>query len=315
MPHRLAHLSALPVFVAVVRHGSFREAAAALDLTPSAVSHQIRGFEHHLGVRLFERHARSISLTEAGTRLFPRVERALDEIGGAVMEVRSLDRPAVIRLSCGPAIAAKWLAPRAYRFREKFPSITLDISISNSLVDLDRGDMDVAIRHGRGGYQGVDTMLLFGEAYAPICAPTLSTAEERPLRATTDLAAHRLLHDDAAAYPGKTAGWAEWLEAHGGDPALARGGQHFSQTDHAIQAAIDGAGVLLGRLSLAAGDLEAGRLVQPLDGVLPSPFAYWLVTAAGRLCENPIRALASWLREEAARSRLPISSAPDSAGS
>ena len=306
MADRLAHLSALHVFATVARLLSFREAAGTLGITRSAVSHQVRTLERHLGVPLFERHARSISLTEAGAQLYPRVERALEEIGGAVMEVRSLDRPATLRLSCGPAIAAKWLAPRAYRFRERHPAIALDISISIELVDLARGDIDVAIRHGPGRYEGVDHVRLFGEAYAPVCAPELAAQDDPPLRDPVDLARHRLLHDDAAAYPGQTAGWADWLAAHGGDPALASGGQHFAQTDHAIQAAIDGAGVLLGRLSLAAGDLDAGRLVQPLDGVLPSPFAYFLVTAKGRLREKPIAALAAWLQEEAALSRLPV---------
>ncbi|MGF1552956.1 MAG: LysR substrate-binding domain-containing protein [Paracoccaceae bacterium] len=300
MPERIAHLSALRVFAVAARTLSFKDAAGRLGLTPAAVSYQIRTLEAYLGQRLFERHARRIELTEAGRALAPALDDAFRAIALAVGETRALTRPAHLRVSVGPAIAAKWLVPRVWRFGERHPALTLDVSVSTETVDLDHGSIDVAIRHGRGDYPGVDCVRLFGEAYAPVCAPALA----RRLATPGDLAGQRLLHDDAAAYPGPTSGWADWLAACGLDPALAAGGQRFAQSDHAIQAAIDGAGVLLGRLSLAAGDLAAGRLVRPFETALPSPFAYYLVTAKGRLGERPIAALLDWLREEAGGSGL-----------
>lgn len=299
MSERLPHLTALRVFESCARLLSFQRAAAELGLSPSAVSHQIRALETYLGVRLFERLTRAIALTEAGEALRPKLEVGFRLIETAVREVRVLSRSAVLVVSAGPAIAAKWLVPKLYRFSELHPAIDVRVSTTNRPVDLERDGVDIALRHGRGVYEGLESIRLFGEAYAPMCAPVLANQREPPLRRPADLMHHRLLHDDAAALPGAASGWREWLDAVGASEVEAERGVHYAQTDHAIQAAIDGTGVLLGRLSIAAFDLAAGRLVRPFELSLPSPFGYYFVTRADRLREQPIRAFLAWLQDEA----------------
>jgi LysR family glycine cleavage system transcriptional activator len=299
MAERIPHLTALRAFETAARHLSFRAAAHELGLSPSAVSHQIRSLENYLEVRLFDRLTRAIALTEAGEALRPGVEDGFRRIEDAVRQVRSLKTHAVIVISAGPAIAAKWLVPRLYHFEERYPAIEIRITTSSRMIDLEREDIDVAIRYGLGKYEGLETTRLFGEAYVPMCSPGLLSSRPKPLRKPADLAHHRLLHVDAAPFPGPTPGWPEWLKAEKVRKVDGMVGRHFAQSDHAMQAAIDGAGVLLGRVAIASADLAAGRLVRPFDKEMPSDFGYFFVTRKGRLREKPIAALLQWIKEEA----------------
>jgi LysR family glycine cleavage system transcriptional activator len=301
MSERLPHLSALRAFEAAARRLSFRDAAEELGITASAVSHQIRTLEAYLDVRLFDRLTRAVALTEAGSALYPKLDVGFRLVESAVREVRSLRTASALVVTAGPAIAAKWLVPKLYRFQEQYPGIELRVLTSSRPVDLDREDVDVAFRHGRGDYPGLESVRLFGEAYTPMCAPRLTEDARHPLRVPADLRHQRLLHDDAAALPGKgAAGWAQWLRSAKVRQVDAQAGAHFGQTDHAIQAAIDGGGVLLGRVSIAAFDLSAGRLVRPFELTLPSPFGYYFVTRQGRQRESAVAAFLSWIQAEAA---------------
>jgi LysR family glycine cleavage system transcriptional activator len=301
MSERLPHLSALRAFEAAARRLSFRDAAEELGITASAISHQIRTLEAYLDVRLFDRLTRAVALTEAGSALYPKLDVGFRLVESAVREVRSLRTASALVVTAGPAIAAKWLVPKLYRFQEQYPGIELRVLTSSRPVDLDREDVDVAFRHGRGDYPGLESVRLFGEAYTPMCAPRLTEDARRPLRVPADLRHQRLLHDDAAALPGKgAAGWAQWLRSAKVRQVDAQAGAHFGQTDHAIQAAIDGGGVLLGRVSIAAFDLSAGRLVRPFELTLPSPFGYYFVTRQGRQRESAVAAFLSWIQAEAA---------------
>ena len=294
------HLSALRAFEVAARRLSFRDAARELGISPSAISHQIRALESYLDTQLFHRLTRAIELTEAGHALQPGVEDGFRRIEAAVRQVRSLSARSIIVVSAGPAIAAKWLVPRLYAFEERYPAIEVRITTTCRAVDLTREDVDVALRHGPGNYPGLDSVRLFGEAYTPMCAPSLIDDSAPRLVEPIDLLGHRLLHDDAAAalLP-ELPGWKEWLAAEGVTLRSERRGRHFKQSDHAIQAAIDGAGVLLGRVAIAAPDLAAGRLVRPFSRALPSRHGYFFVTRKGRRNEKPIAAFLTWLTSEA----------------
>lgn len=301
MAERLPHLSALRAFEAAARRLSFRDAADELGITASAVSHQIRSLEAYLDVRLFDRLTRAVALTEAGAALYPKLDVGFRLVESAVREVRSLSTASALVVSAGPAIAAKWLVPKLYVFQEQYPDIEVRVSTGSRAVNLEREDVDIALRHGRGAYPGLESVRLFGEAYTPMCTPRLLDDTTLPLRTPADLRHHRLLHDDAAAFPGEgAAGWAQWLRAARVRQVDAKSGAHFGQTDHAIQAAIDGSGVLLGRVAIAAFDLSAGRLVRPFELTLPSPFGYYFVTRTGRQRERAISAFLSWIQGEAA---------------
>ncbi len=301
MAERIAHLGALRAFEAAARHLSFQKAAEELGLTPSAISHQIRTLETYLDARLFERRTRAVALTEAGQALLPGVGDGFRQIESAVRQVRSLRNGAVIVVTTGPSFASKWLVPRLYTFEEENPQIEVRITTTARMIDLTREDVDVAIRHGRGPYEGLQSVRLFGEAYAPICSPAVADSLDGP----EALAAQRLLYDDSTALPGPVPDWEDWFKEAGVSgkavqQAMANG-RHVKQTDHGLQAAIDGVGVLFGRLAIAAPDMVAGRLVQPFGPTLPSPYGYHFVTRPDRLREKPMAAFLAWLQAQVAQ--------------
>ena len=301
MTERLPALSALRAFEAAARHLSFQAAAAELAISPSAVSHQIRALEADLGAPLFHRHARAVSLTETGRALAPGLSDGFGAIGRAVAAARGVGRRPVVVLSTGPAIAAKWIVPRLYTFEERHPDIEVRITTTLRLVDLAREGVDAGIRFGRGPYPGLDARRLFGDALAPLCSPEIAASLGEP----ADMLRHRLIIDQSTSDQAAMPGWPEWFagagiapEAYAGPLARAR---TITQAHHTLQAAMDGAGIALGRVAVGAADLAAGRLVRPFGPVLPTPHAFWFVTAPGRMAEPPLAALLAWLGDEIAR--------------
>ena len=300
MPERLPPLSSLRAFEAAARHLSFQAAAEELAITPSAVSHQVRGLEAELGP-LFVRHARAVSLTERGLALLPGLSEGFSGISHAVAAARAVGRRPVVVLSTGPAIAAKWIVPRLYTFEEAHPEIEVRITTSLRLVDMEREGVDVGIRFGRGEYPGLEGRRLFGDAMAPLCSPAIAET----LREPADLLKHRLIADDSTSERSAMPGWADWFEAAGVPEAeyveAAASARVITQAHHTLQAAMDGAGITLGRVAIGASDLAAGRLVKPFPLQLPTPHSFWFVTPKGRMKEPSIAALFEWLGEEIER--------------
>ena len=301
MADRLPALSALRAFEAAARHLSFQAAADELAVSPSAVSHAVRSLETDLERPLFVREVRSVSLTEAGRALAPGLTDGFEAIGRAVSRARGVGARPVITVSTGPAIAAKWIVPRLYAFEEAQPDIEVRITTSLRLVDLSREGIDAGIRFGRGPYPDLDARRLFGDALTPLA----STAVAETLREPADILAHRLIVDDSTADRASIPQWADWFAAAGiareaweGPVARAR---VITQAHHTVQAVMDGAGVALGRLAIAASDLQAGRLTAPFGPALPTPHSFWLVTAKGRMAEPPIAAFLDWLADEISR--------------
>ena len=298
MSDRLPPLSALRAFEAAARRLSFQAAAEELAVTPSAVSHQIRGLEADLGEPLFVRRARAVSLTEMGRVLAAGLSEGFERIDRAVADARTVGRRPVVVLSSGPAVAAKWIVPRLYTFEEAHPDIEVRITTTLRLVDFTREGVDAGIRFGRGPYPDLDAKRLFGDALAPLCSPEIA----RTLREPRDLLGHRLLNDDSTSDRSAVAGWVDWFDAVGipeadYGAALAQS-RTITQAHHTLQAAMDGAGVAFARVAIAASDLAAGRLVRPFDPMLPTPHSFWFVTPRGRMKEPPLQALLEWLGEE-----------------
>jgi LysR family transcriptional regulator, glycine cleavage system transcriptional activator len=291
MSRRLPPLNALRAFEAAARHLSFTRAAAELHVTQTAISHQIKALEERLGVRLFRRLPRGLLLTEAAQRLLPPVRDAFDQIAAATERLAAGGVGATLTVSVLPSFAAKWLVPRLGRLRAAHPDLDLRISASSELVDFARDDVDVGIRMGSGVYPGLRVERLFGEALVPVCSPLLREGPH-PLLRPEDLAHHVLLHDD------DYAGWELWLRLAGVPGVLARRGPVFTDSGMVVQAAAEGQGVALARRVLAAGDLAAGRLVQPFDVSIPHDLAYYLVCPEATAEQPKIAAFRSWLLAE-----------------
>jgi len=295
MSGTLPPLSALRAFEAVARRVSFSRAAEELNVTPGAVSQQIRLLEELLGHSLFVRNKRSVALTEAATRMLPDIQAGLEALARATSRSRiaaSLDR--TLTISVAPSFASKWLLPRLGDFTNQYPDIDLRISATVGLADFRRDDVDLAIRLGRGNYPDLYVEPLFAEKLAPLCSPELLKAKGR-LRKPDDLRKFRLLHDISIPGESEQSSWERWLKLAGATQVTAQRGARFSLAELALQAAIDGAGVVLGRMVLAEADLAAGRLVRPFKVVLPLDVSYFLVMAKGSIRRQEIQCFRDWL--------------------
>lgn len=296
---RYPPLTALPSFEAAARQLSFSRAADELGVTHGAVSRAVRNLEDHLGVPLMTRATRSVSLTPAGAAFAAEVRDLLDRLAAAAA-VASGQSSRIVSVSTIDSFAARWLMPRLWRFREANGGIDLRVATSERLADFASDGIDIAIRCGGGGYRGLVADLLMEEEHFPVCSPTLQ-AGRRPLRNPGDLARVTLLHDVF------TTDWAVWLQRAGFGGIDSRRGPTFLSSDHAIQAAIRGEGVVLGRSALVADDLAAGRLVRPFDLSLPAGFAYYVVCPPRALTRPAVKAFRDWLIDEAGQGRPALS--------
>jgi LysR family transcriptional regulator, glycine cleavage system transcriptional activator len=293
MPRRgLPLLSALPSFEAVARHLSFSKAADELCVTHGAVSHAVRNLEEQLGVPLMIRATRSVRLTPAGAAFAAEVRDALDRLAAA-RSAATGESAGVVSVSTIDSFAARWLMPRMARFRRTHGDIDVRVATSERLADFTSDGIDIAIRCGGGKYAGLTAELLMKEDHFPVCSPRLLKGRHR-LRTPADLAHHTLLHDVF------TADWALWLRSarvEGIDPHR---GPTFLSSDHAIQAAVRGEGVVLGRSALVADELAAGTLVRPFKLSLPAGFSYYVVYPPRSLKRAHVKAFRDWLMAESA---------------
>ena len=298
MSDDLPPLNALRAFEAAGRHGSITKAAQELHVTPAAVSHQVKTLEDYLGVPLFRRVGNALHLTDAGRSCLPGLRAGFAELTRAIDALREHDGRGALVLSAAPVFAAKWLIPRLASFHASHPEIDVRLSASLDLVDFERDGADAAIRVGRGRYPGLVADRLFGESVAPMCSPALLEGATA-LREPAALRHHTLLHCD---WPGAEEGapdWHAWLRAAGVSGVDAARGPRFAQPDHAMQAAIEGAGVVLGWQTVGRSDLEAGRLVVPFDRALALEVAFFLVYPENRRDARKLVAFRRWLLHEA----------------
>jgi LysR family glycine cleavage system transcriptional activator len=202
-------------------------------------------------------------------------------------------------VSTSPNFAAKWLVHRLGRFAEAHPEIDLTVNASRHHVDFAREDIDVAIRHGDKGTSGLQVTRLCAEEIFPVCSPKVFA--KTALRKPSDLGRHTLLH------VADRKGWSEWLEFASAEDVDPSRGPVLNEASMAIDAAVDGQGVVLARTALAAWDLLGGRLVRPFPTAMPAPFAYWIVSPKVNAKLPKIVAFTDWLLAEAAEDARQLS--------
>lgn len=289
MKRRLPSLNGLRAFEAAARHQSFTRAADELSVTQTAISHQIKRLEEQLGQRLFIRRNRRLLLTEAAQELLPAVRTAFDGLNAAVEQLSRSDRSGSLTVSTVISFTTKWLVPRLAGFQATYPEIDVRITASADLVDFNRDDVDMAIRYGHGDWPGLRVDRLISEDVFPVCSPTLMQGPQ-PLQRPEDLAHHTLLH--VTSYQED---WQVWLTAAGVDSVDHRHGLSFDLAFPALQAAIDGVGVALGRSTMVEADIAAGRLVAPFNVTLPLQAAYYVVSPEETAERPKIKAFRDWL--------------------
>jgi LysR family transcriptional regulator, glycine cleavage system transcriptional activator len=284
----------LQSFEAVARQLSFSKAAVELNVTPGAVSQQIRAFEERLGVKLFDRTNRSVALTRVAARMLPDVQAGLDLLSRACSNRSVPLGERTLTISVAPSFASKWLLPRLPSLYDQHADIDLRISATVELADFERDGIDLAIRLGHGRYPGLHAEPLFAEALTPLCSPKILKSKGR-LKTPDDLRKHRMIHDTSIPGQGEHSAWDKWLALAGAKHVSARRGARFTLAELAMQAAIDGAGIVLGRLVLAEGDLAAGRLVRPFKTVLPLDVSYFLVRSEEATPRPEMQRFRDWL--------------------
>ena len=315
MSERLPPLNALKVFESAARHLSLKQAAQELNVTPAAVSHQVKLLEEHLGIQLFRRLNRGLELTPAARAALPQLSAGFDTLAQAVAVMRPQPDTGQLTISAAPSFATRWLVPRLHRFFSAHPEVDVRVSARLRRVkqgekdrDVERATLenwlqesDVAILYGHGGYDGYRADKLFAPTIAPICSPRLINGEQ-PLSTPQDLVHHTLVHDDTGILYDGVGFWEEWLKGAGVSGIDIDRGPHFSHAVLAIEAAADSLGVVVTIPLLAANELAAGRLVMPFKLQVPAKSAYYAVSNDAAGARPAVAAFREWLLEEAAQS-------------
>jgi LysR family glycine cleavage system transcriptional activator len=297
MTARLPSLNGLRAFEAAARHLSFTAAASELNVTQTAISHQIRRLEQELGIRLFVRQNRALALTPEARDYLPGVRAAFNDLRLATDRLKRRDDGRVLTISTLASLAAKWLLPRLSTFQDAHPGIDVRITTSTAMVDFRSGDVDAAIRYGRGHWPGVRADWLMADELFPVCSPALSTGA-KPMRCPEDLAHHTLLHTSG----GYDDDWRLWLTAAGLPADISKQpGLSFDLIFLTVQAAIDGSGLAMGRTSYVETDIAKGRLMVPFKIALPADAGFYLVSPEAKADTPKLSAFRQWLQASVPR--------------
>jgi LysR family glycine cleavage system transcriptional activator len=288
---RLPPLTALRAFEAAARHLNFSRAAEELHVTHGAVSHQMKALEAHLGMALFKRQGREMRLTDAGALLQEHVADALQRLKRGVAALRDKRRGEVLTVTTTPAFATRWLLPRLADFQALHPEIDVNLRATQTLTDLARDGIDLAIRYGPGGWPGLAADKLLDEEIFPVCSPDFRSG--RLPTQPAELADLVLLRDSRQP-------WRDWFLSVGLDwPEPARG-PIYDDASLLLQAAAGGLGVALARAALAQAELASGRLVRLFPDSARASFAYYVVHPPGARLVPKIAAFRAWLDRQVA---------------
>ena len=301
---QLPSLDFLKGFEAAGRLLSFTLAARELFVTQSALSRQIQALEDGLGVQLFQRKHRALALTPAGSAFHRAVGETLRSLASAADMARGASRAPGLTMTTTVSFASLWVIPRLPAFRERHPEVEVYVSADDRLVDLGRGDVDVAIRYVADARAPEGAVRLFGERLLPVVSPKLVRRGGTPLAKPGDLARHVLLHLDDPEGQTPWLEWGQWLAANGEPGLKPAGSLRFKLYDQVIQAAVGGQGVALGRVPLIAEHLRDGRLIAPFPKRYDSARGYYVVVAPHAGERADVAGFIAWLRDEAHAEKL-----------
>jgi LysR family glycine cleavage system transcriptional activator len=291
MVSRLPSLIALRAFEAVSRHLSFTRAAVELNLTQTAVSHQIRSLEEHLGTKLFIRNRNSIQLTEVAIGYYQAIQGSLAEIAAATEQAKRFDRESTLTIASSQAFAMKVLFPKLDEFRRLYPDINIQTKAVLSYEGLTRHEYDAAIRYGTGNtWSGWQCERLTSEETFPVCSPRLLKIHR--LKRPEDLAFHNAIRSSSPVLQDE---WPSWL-ALAQSPNLRFKNEIICDLIFfSIQAALDGLGVAMGRRTLVARDVASGRLIEPFKVRLPTSSGFFLLSSPEKATLRKVALFREWL--------------------
>jgi LysR family glycine cleavage system transcriptional activator len=241
-------------------------------------------------------------LTDAGQAVLPPLREGFDKLAEAAEHLRAHHETGIITVSVAPSFGAKWLVPRLHRFRAAHPEYDLRIDAIDDLVTFEEDDVDVALRYGRGVYEGLRAESLMADVAIPVCSPALLRGPH-PIVTPDDLRHHTLLHVQWRMEKEAAPNWRMWLLAAGVSDIDADRGPRFNADSLAVEAALEGQGVMLASAPLVRRDLRVGRLVQPFPPEITQAmaFGYYLVYPETRADTPKVVAFRGWVMDELAR--------------
>ena len=294
MIDRLPPLTALRAFEAAARHLSFARAADELNVTPAALSFQIKSLEEHLGHPLFVRLNRAVELTEAGKALAPGASEGFDALAKAWRGAKRAVDVKTLTITAGPALTAKWLAPRIFDFARTHSDIELRFTATLRNLDFDHDDVDVAFRFGQRDYPELYSVPVRREWLTPVMSSQMAETYNTPEK----LLDAPLIFDDSLDFLTPRCDWPVWFKAVGMDYPPEKRGAHFSNADHAIDAAVAGVGIALGRRPIIMKDVLEGRLVAPFKVAVESDARFRFLCRKGAETRPDVAALRDWFIAE-----------------
>jgi len=263
-----------------------------LFVTPSAVSHQVKALENFLGVELFHRSNRKVTLTTQGEQYLASVKHAFDEIEMATHRLSVTQGASVVQISVAPNFLIRWLMPRMSRFRALFPDVELQINASMGLLDFDRSSTDMAVYYGSGEWDDIEVEFLRKVMLVPVCGPGLLETGP-PLEKPSDLVNHTLIYVSK-----RTWEWDNWLKKAGVEFITPKGSMQLSSGQLTTAAAQENLGVALADQTLISREVESGKLVVPFDIPLDTKKAFYLVYRKHRPLTKGMEAFRNWLMDE-----------------
>lgn len=293
-------LDLLVGFESAARHLSFTKAGEELYLTQSAVSRQIKELEDQLGLPLFQRRHRALSLTDAGQQFYAVAAQVITTMRTATERLRAqAGKGRTLAVTTTASFASLWLIPRLAGFTREHPGVDVRITAETRVQDLERDGLDIALRHGPASLAGPNAVRLFGERVFPVCSPKL--LRKNPLRKPGELKNHVLLqyHDPDVRHPWLH--WNTWLEVAGVADLRPAGRLSFSGYEQIIPAAVAGHGVALGRSPLVKDLIDSRELVAPFKSMADPARAYFVIVGRNAAQRPEVNAFVEWLKAEAAR--------------
>jgi LysR family transcriptional regulator, glycine cleavage system transcriptional activator len=284
---RLPPLNPLRAFEATARRGSVTAAARELNVTHSAVSHQIKALEAHLGIVLFERIGRRLKLTGQGAKFLPVISNAFGEIAAATAGIARPTTQGDLTISCVPALLTFWLLQRLVEFTSQFPDVRLTLIPTNDPTEIYGSRVDVSILYGDGSWSDCWVKHWTGLQLFPVIGPTLMN--NRPLRTVRDIGKHAILHADEGRE------WHAWLSAVDGLDLLRTRHHFMSDARLAIDAAVRGAGIAIGDSMTVSGMLSRGDLVVPFDRSVTAVHSFYVACRSEMRSAPIVRVFIDWL--------------------
>ena len=295
----------LRAFEAVARHLNFRVASEELALTQSAVSRQIQALENEVGVSLFLRHTRSVEMTSAGSQLLRAVLPSLENIDGAIRQIRRTAGRKIVSISTWASFSSMWLIPRLEAFQQEYPNIDIRIEATDNAINLETSDVDLVLRYAKPGTVPAHATRLFGEQLALVASPWLMKSK-RSIKTAADLAHFALIeadHDTRFKH-NEWLTWQRWLDTQKLPDLEPKRWLYFNYSHQIVQAALADQGVALCRMPLIADHLAKQDLIELLPTErLETPLAYWLIVGARSDQRPEVMAFCEWLIAQAALTR------------